>query len=122
MASTAGTLKASPTATRSKRMSNAADFRINGLLMDERGEIFDYVEGREDLRNRIIQTIGIRSNASTRMRCVDDACLLFSGETRLRNRQKTGRGDPGSYKERLKDVAMERIQVELIKMPKGKYA
>lgn len=34
------------------------DFTINGLLMNEQGEIIDYVDGREDLENKIIRTIG----------------------------------------------------------------
>lgn len=34
------------------------DFTINGLLMDEHGEVFDYVNGKDDLDRKQIQTIG----------------------------------------------------------------
>src|SRR5690606_36608881 len=34
------------------------DFTMNGLLMDENNEITDLVGGREDIRNRLIRTIG----------------------------------------------------------------
>jgi poly(A) polymerase len=35
------------------------DFTINGLMMDpEKGEILDYVEGRQDLERRVLRAIG----------------------------------------------------------------
>ena len=34
------------------------DFVINTLCMDENGEIVDYLGGQEDIRNRIIRTVG----------------------------------------------------------------
>jgi tRNA nucleotidyltransferase (CCA-adding enzyme) len=34
------------------------DFTINGLLMDEHGDVFDYVNGKDDLERKQIQTIG----------------------------------------------------------------
>jgi len=97
------------------------DFRINGLLMDERGEIFDYVGGRDDLKNRIIQTIGdpverFNEDALRMMRA-----FYFQAKLGFKIEEKTLQAIK-DYKERLNDVAMERIQVELIKMLKGKYA
>lgn len=39
------------------------DFTVNGLLMDpESGDIFDYVEGRADIKKKIIRTIGNPDN------------------------------------------------------------
>ena len=34
------------------------DFTINGMLMDEHGEITDYVSGQDDLKQKTIKTIG----------------------------------------------------------------
>ena len=34
------------------------DFTINGLLMDEDFNVYDYVGGQQDLKNKIIKTIG----------------------------------------------------------------
>jgi tRNA nucleotidyltransferase (CCA-adding enzyme) len=34
------------------------DFTINGMLMNEHGEITDYVLGKEDLERKTIKTIG----------------------------------------------------------------
>lgn len=34
------------------------DFVINTLCMDDQGKIIDYLGGREDIRNRIIRTVG----------------------------------------------------------------
>lgn len=34
------------------------DFTINSLCMNSEGKIFDYLEGKEDLKNKIIKTIG----------------------------------------------------------------
>ncbi|MFP4187069.1 MAG: CCA tRNA nucleotidyltransferase [Acholeplasmataceae bacterium] len=97
------------------------DFRINGLLMDERGEIFDHVHGKDDLRNRLIQTIGdpverFNEDALRMMRA-----FYFQAKLGFRIEEKTLRAI-SDHKGRLTDVAMERIQVELIKMLKGKYA
>ncbi|MFP4177904.1 MAG: CCA tRNA nucleotidyltransferase [Acholeplasmataceae bacterium] len=97
------------------------DFRINGLLMDERGEIFDHVHGKDDLRERLIQTIGdpverFNEDALRMMRA-----FYFQAKLGFRIEEKTLRAI-SDHKGRLTDVAMERIQVELIKMLKGKYA
>lgn len=40
------------------------DFTINAIYMDAEGEIFDLVNGREDLENKVIRSIG---NISTKM-------------------------------------------------------
>ncbi len=34
------------------------DFTINTICMDENGEIIDYLNGREDLENKLIRTVG----------------------------------------------------------------
>ncbi len=34
------------------------DFTINTLCMDDKGEIIDYLGGKEDIKNRIIRTVG----------------------------------------------------------------
>lgn len=35
------------------------DFTINGLYMDENKKIYDFVNGQNDLKNKIIKTIGV---------------------------------------------------------------
>jgi poly(A) polymerase/tRNA nucleotidyltransferase (CCA-adding enzyme) len=34
------------------------DFTINGLLMNEKGQLFDYIDGMKDLKKKQIKTIG----------------------------------------------------------------
>lgn len=34
------------------------DFTINAILMDESGQVLDYVGGQEDLKNRVLRTVG----------------------------------------------------------------
>ena len=34
------------------------DFTINTLCMDDKGEIIDYLGGKEDIKNRVIRTVG----------------------------------------------------------------
>jgi len=38
------------------------DFTINGMLMDKKGLIIDHVGGKNDVKNKIIKTIGIAQN------------------------------------------------------------
>ncbi len=96
------------------------DFTINGLLMTEKEEIIDYVNGREDLQLKIIKTIG-----DPRDRFNEDALRMmraFYFQSKLGFQiDKETRDAISEMKEKLKDIAMERIQTEIIKTLQGSY-
>lgn len=96
------------------------DFTINGILMNDKREIIDYVGGKEDLRNKLIKTIGepfqrFDEDALRMMRAFYfQAKLGFQIDRNTRDAITT-------LRRKLNDVANERILVELIKMFKGPY-
>jgi len=96
------------------------DFTINGLLMTETGEVIDYVDGQLDLRARIIRTIG---NPSDRFN--EDSLRImraFYFQAKLGFQiDKTTQIAIESYRFKLKDIAMERIMNEMLKMLKGDH-
>ena len=96
------------------------DFTINGLLMTASNEIIDYVDGKEDLKNKIIRTIG---NPIDRFN--EDALRIlraFYFQSKLGFQiDKDTRDAISQMKYKLKDIAMERIFNEIIKIFKGKY-
>lgn len=96
------------------------DFKINGLLMTEKEEIIDYVEGRKDLENKIISTIG---NAYDRFN--EDALRIiraFYFQAKLGFQiEKETRQAITDLKDNLSQIAMERILTELIKTFKQPY-
>ena len=48
------------------------DFRINSICMNSEGKIFDYLNGKEDIHNKLIKTIG-----STNVRLYDDPVRIL---------------------------------------------
>ena len=96
------------------------DFTINGLLMNEREEIIDYVGGKMDLAAQIIRTIG---NPEDRFN--EDALRMmraFYFQAKLGFQiDRATRDAITEMKDKLKMVAMERIMNELIKMLKGPH-
>ncbi len=92
------------------------DFTINGLMMDpEKGEILDYVEGRQDLERRVIRAIG---NPEERFR--EDHLRMLRA---VRFAARLGFGiDPPTFdaiRARHADalrVSAERIREELVKI------
>lgn len=96
------------------------DFTINGLLMTEKEEIIDYVNGRADLQAKIIRTIG-----DPRDRFNEDALRImrafyFQSKLGFQIDRET-RDAISEMKEKLKDIAMERIQTEIIKTLQGSH-
>ena len=96
------------------------DFTINGMLMTEKEEIIDYVGGKKDLQLRIIRTIGnpydrFNEDALRMMRA-----FYFQSKLGFQIDRDT-RDAIAALKMKLKDIAMERIMEEFIKMMKGKY-
>lgn len=96
------------------------DFTINGLLMTESDEIIDHVEGRKDIERKLIRTIG---NPLDRFN--EDALRImraFYFQSKLGFQiDRDTRDAIAQMKDRLKDVSMERILVEMIKTLQGKY-
>lgn len=96
------------------------DFTINGLLMTESDEIIDHVEGRKDIERKLIKTIG---NPIDRFN--EDALRImraFYFQSKLGFQiDRDTRDAITQMKDRLNDVSMERILVEMIKILQGKY-
>lgn len=94
------------------------DFTSNGLLMTEKEEIIDYVDGRADLQLKIIKTIG---NPIDRFN--EDALRImraFYFQSKLGFQiEKETRDAITEMKDKLKDIAMERILNEMIKLLQG---
>lgn len=94
------------------------DFTINGLLMDKRMNIIDYVGGRDDLNNKIIRAIG---NADERFK--EDALRILRGfyfVSKLDFDIEPNTLQAMSYDRNLLDhIANERILAELIKIMKA---
>lgn len=96
------------------------DFTINGILMTEKNEIIDYVGGQEDLRNKLIRTIGnpidrFNEDALRMMRA-----FYFQSKLGFQIDAET-RDAISIMRFKLKEIAMERIMAELIKMLKGEH-
>jgi tRNA nucleotidyltransferase (CCA-adding enzyme) len=97
------------------------DFRMNGLLMTENEEIIDHVEGLKDIHNKVISTIGnpherFNEDALRMLRAIHfQAKLGFQIDKETRDAIL-------ELKDNLKQVSMERVFNEMIKILKGKYA
>lgn len=95
------------------------DFTINAFAVDESGEIYDYFNGKEDLNNRLIRAVGVaderfNEDALRMMRGVRFASQLdFSIEEETKQAMKR-------HAPLLEHIAVERIQVEWIKLLLGK--
>jgi tRNA nucleotidyltransferase (CCA-adding enzyme) len=96
------------------------DFTINGLLMDEKSEITDFVNGRVDLTNKLIKTIG-----NPKERFAEDALRMmraFYFQSKLGFQiDKETREEIFNLRENLKSVSIERITNELIKTLQGEH-
>ncbi|PKK93791.1 MAG: CCA tRNA nucleotidyltransferase [Tenericutes bacterium HGW-Tenericutes-6] len=96
------------------------DFTINGLLMNEKNEIFDYVEGKLDIERKLIRAIG-----DPMKRFEEDALRImraFYFQSKLGFQiDRDTRDAIEKSRHLLKEIAMERILQEIIKMFKGPY-
>lgn len=94
------------------------DFTINALAMREDGEIIDLFAGLQDLDNGVIRAVGnpeerFNEDALRMMRAVRFASQLnFTIETKTT-------AAIASHAELLEKIAIERIQVEFVKMLMG---
>jgi len=97
------------------------DFTINGLLMDERLQVIDHVDGRIDLKNKMIRTIG-----DPKQRFEEDALRMlraFYFQSKLGFQiEKETRNAIEDLRENLNNVSSERILNEMIKIIQGPHA
>ncbi|SFJ90510.1 tRNA nucleotidyltransferase (CCA-adding enzyme) [Marinilactibacillus piezotolerans] len=95
------------------------DFTINALAMDREGIIHDYFKGKEDLKSRLIKAVGIpderfNEDALRMLRATRFASQLdFEIEENTVNAIK-------KHARLLEHIAMERIQIEFVKMLLGR--
>ncbi len=94
------------------------DFTVNAMAMDLRGELTDLYGGQEDLKKGVIRCVG---DADTRFG--EDAlrimrALRFASVLDFEIEAETGRSIRKN-KERLREIAAERIHVEMTKLLLG---
>ncbi|EJO01747.1 CCA tRNA nucleotidyltransferase [Oenococcus oeni] len=95
------------------------DFTINAFAMNQEGELFDYFSGLDDLKKKIIRTVG-----DAKQRFSEDALRIlrafrFSSQLDFKIEEETLRASQ-MIKENLNDIAIERIFVEFSKLLAGK--
>ncbi|MFT8703577.1 MAG: CCA tRNA nucleotidyltransferase [Oenococcus oeni] len=94
------------------------DFTINAFAMNQEGELFDYFSGLNDLKKKIIRTVG-----DAKQRFSEDALRIlrafrFSSQLDFKIEEETLRSSQ-MIKENLNDIATERIFVEFSKLLAG---
>jgi tRNA nucleotidyltransferase/poly(A) polymerase len=92
------------------------DFTINALLMDKDGKIIDYVGGQEDLKNRVLRTVG-----SPVARFTEDAlrmmrAIRFAVRYRLDIEENTWNAIKSLSNNTVFNVSKERVTEELTKI------
>ena len=91
------------------------DFCFNAMAIDGDGNIIDYFDGRKDIKNKVVQTVG---NPSDRFK-EDYLRMLraarFAGKLGFDLEDKT-KGAIKKNAKRIKDMSVERIKDELWKM------
>ena len=96
------------------------DFTINGLLMDETGLITDHVGGKPDLRARLIRTIGDPGSRFEEDRIRMLRAFYFQSKLGFDIERRTLEAIT-AHAPSIKDVAMERMLDETIKILKGDH-
>ncbi len=101
--------------TSAQEDSQRRDFTINALMLDpDKEEVIDFVEGRQDLENRIIRTVGdpearFREDKLRLMRAI-----RFASELDFQIDDRTKCALKGQARE-IRQVSHERIRDELLK-------
>ncbi|MER2173446.1 MAG: CCA tRNA nucleotidyltransferase [Carnobacterium sp.] len=94
------------------------DFTINALAMNRNGEIIDYFNGKKDLENKLIKAVGIPEE-----RFFEDALRMMRGVRFVSqlNFSMDSETEVAIHKNHplLEKIAVERIQVEFIKLLLG---
>ncbi len=94
------------------------DFTVNALAMDQKGNIIDYFDGQTDLVNKVIRAVG-----SPRERFYEDALRMmravrFISQLGFKMEKETIAAIEENHA-LLEKIAVERIQVEFLKMLMG---
>lgn len=94
------------------------DFTVNAMALDENGKIIDIYNGKSDLKNKIIRTVGnaderFNEDALRMLRAVRFACTLGFG---IEEKTKTAIKKNSIW---LEAVSQERIRDEFIKIIMG---
>lgn len=96
------------------------DFTINGLVMDSSLRIFDYVGGKEDVRHKMIRSIG-----DPEVRFQEDSlrilrAVYFQSKLGFQIERKT-RDMMSEHRDLIDNLPNERILNELLKILKGDF-
>ncbi|MBN3490843.1 CCA tRNA nucleotidyltransferase [Acholeplasma equirhinis] len=96
------------------------DFTINGILMDDYQNIYDYVGGQQDIINKIIRTIG-----DPDQRFNEDAlrmlrAIYFQSKLGFIIEEETKRSIRRN-RHLIQELPMERVHTEMIKILKGEH-
>lgn len=96
------------------------DFTINALAMNKHGDIIDLFKGKADLGNKLIKAVG-----DDELRFQEDAlrimrAIRFSSQLGFSIDKRTLEA-MNKIKEKLKDVAIERVKIEMEKLIMGDY-
>lgn len=94
------------------------DFTINALAMNRNGEIIDYFNGQKDIEKKLIQAVGIPEE-----RFFEDALRMMRGvrfvsQLNFDMETETERAIQ-KHHALLEKIAVERIQVEFLKLLQG---
>jgi len=100
---------------------NRRDFTINGLLLDYNEQVIDHVSGRDDLKAKMIRTIG-----DPHERFKEDALRMlrafyFQAKLGFQIHADT-RAAILEHKNDLLYISSERVLMEMIKMLKGEHS
>ena len=90
------------------------DFTVNAIAMDDNGNIIDPFNGREDLGDQVIRCVGDPHKRFSEDYLRILRAIRFSVTKRFSIEQETSLAIH-SLKERVADVAVERIREELLK-------
>lgn len=91
------------------------DFCINAMGIDKDGNIIDYFDGKKDIKNKVIRTVGNPSDrfAEDHLRMM--RAVRFATRLNFKIEPETKKAIK-QHKENIKDLAIERVKEELFKM------
>ncbi len=96
------------------------DFTINALAMDKQGNVIDLFDGRSDIENKIIQTVGNGYDRFTEDPLRIIRALRFSSQLGFSISLNTIK-DMKLVKSEIENIAVERINNEISKLFAGDY-
>lgn len=96
------------------------DFTINALAFDAEGQLYDYHHGQKDLENEIIRAVGIPIERFEEDALRTVRAIRFSSQLGFQIEANTLKAIQEAN-HLLKNIATERIRIELSKFFQGKY-